>query len=214
MNYAELVASVDRVRFRTACATLLDEGLSTHLCEQVLACRLPAQGRLELLLRLFHELPLYSVLASTKPLLAELSPAGRDLLWHELASAAARERSAAADAAETALFADFFADSQCVDEAWNVLISPGHPEGCLRCALRVSSPVPWRLKRLVFARLLADPNGPKWHPLLFQALRGARHAFFGATVDREEGLLVLDRLTLPGREGELIALQKSLGELP
>lgn len=210
LSYADLVASVDHVRFRTACATLLDEGLSQELCELVLRLPRPASERLALLLRLFHELPLYSVLSACNPLLVNLPRSGRAPFWRELAAACAHERSARADAAETALFADFFADAMTVDEAWAALVAPDQPEDCLRAALRVSAPVPWRLKRLVIARLLSKEA---WHPLIFQALSGAVRAMFGPTLDREEGLLVLARLTLPGREAELQRLGEAIAKV-
>jgi hypothetical protein len=211
LSYAELVASIDRVRFRTACATLLDEGLSQELCERVLALRRPASERLALLVALFQDLPLYSVLAACNLLLHDLPRSARAPFWQELAASCALERSARADAVETALFADFFADPMSVEEAWAALVDPGLPEACLRAALRVSAPVPWRLKRLVIARLLAKET---WHPVLFQALRGGLHAFFGPTLEREEALLVLGRLALPGREAERQQLEEALGRLP
>lgn len=207
MTYAELVAGVDRVRFRTACATLMDEQLATDLCEHALDAPSEAEARLALLLRLFQDLPLYSVLAACRPLLPGLGRHGREPLWSVLTAAVARERTGAADAAETALFADFLADHGTVDEAWGALLAPGQPEACVRTALRVSAPAPWRLKRVAFARLLPDP---RWHALLFHALRGALLAFLGPTVDPEEGLQVLERLVLPGREAEVASVRAGL----
>jgi hypothetical protein len=208
MTYEQLIASVDRVRFRTACATLVDEELASALCQAILRTGdRPATERLALLLRLFADLPLYSVIHAALELLPGLDAAGRVTLFNALAQALARERSAASEAVETLLFADLFADGALVDEAWAALSGPGIPLVTLRSVLRVSAQVPWRLKRTLFARLLAQPE---WHAQLYLAVRGSRYALFGSAVDPEEARLVLEHLVLPGRERELEALRAAL----
>ena len=207
-TYEALLARADRVRFRTACATLMDEELARAFGEALLGYPLTAGERLALLLRLFQELPMYALLDCALTLIPELDPAGRAPLYAALAQSLARERSAASDAAETALFANLFADGALVDEAWSALALPGAPPAQLRAVLRVSAQVPWRLKRTLFGALLAHAE---WHPHLFLALSGARHGLFGSTVDPDEARLLADRLALPGREQELEALRRKLG---
>ena len=208
-TWEALLARADRVRFRMACATLMDEELARAFGEALLTYALPAEPRLALLLRLFQELPMYAVLDCALTLIPELDPPGRAPLYAALAQSLARERSAASDAAETALFANLFADGSLVDETWAALATPDAPAAQLRAVLRVSAQVPWRLKRTLFARLLPEPL---WHPHLFLALSGARHGMFGATIDVEEAWLLAERLVLPGREGELEALRRKLGQ--
>ena len=207
LTYQALVGGLDRIRFRMACATLMDEELARALGEIILGCGQPADARLGLLLRLFADLPVYAVLDCALTLFPELDPGERAALYTALAQALARERTAAADAAETVLFANLFADGALVDDAWAALASPAAPPAQLRAVLRVSAQVPWRLKRTLFGRLLAEPA---WHPHLLLALNGARHALFGATVDPEEARMLADRLSLPGREAEVEALRRAL----
>jgi hypothetical protein len=211
MTYEELLASVDRIRFRTACATLIDEELARALCEAIYSVCEQDDDALRMLLRLFQDLPLYSVIASAVPLLPLLSRPVRGELYAVLSAALDRERSAAADAVETLLFADLFADPASVDEVWGALALPGASETALRSVLRVSAPVPWRLKRTLFARLLPDSA---WHGQLLLALRGARLSLHGSTLDPEEALLVVDRLVLPDRAAEVESVRRVLTDRP
>jgi hypothetical protein len=207
MTYQELLASVDRVRFRTACATLMDEELARELAEAVRGLQLPPAQRMELLLRLFADLPVYGVLCSARDLLCELPRAQCDDFFAALERALSRERSAGADAVETLLFADLFNAPSVVDVVWRTLTRQGVADPVLRSALRVSAQVPWRLKRELCARLW---HFGQWHASLFHALQAARRPLFGTTVDPEEALLLLDRLELPGREAEVDLLRQQL----
>lgn len=207
MTYQELLVGVDRVRFRTACATLMDEELARELAEAIRDLELPAAQRMALLRQLFSDLPVYGVLCSVRDLLLELPRQDSDGFFEMLVESLTRERSAAADAVETLLFADLFHDASLVDTVWRVMTRPGLPDPVIRSVLRVSAQVPWRLKRQLCARLFPEP---RWHASLFQAIQAARRPLFGTTVDPEEALLLLEELELPGREAELAGLRERL----
>lgn len=208
-DLVDLARWVGEDRFQRACAQAHREALGTgrsldaredddpdlphDLAELV-------EGDLDLSIALYRAMPCYANLMY----LDHWAP--RTELLAELAALLEEPDDALADPVSYWLWCGpFEEDEQRSAAAWHQLTTDAS-EVRLRRLLDVSGPVPWPAKAPMFAALLSTTT---WHPLLWQAVRGAVHDYCGR-VDVADALRLIGRLTDPPLGLDVAELHRTL----
>ncbi len=179
------------------------------IVDLVLASPLTPYDQLQLVFQLYYEMPCYALLMYLKSHAERFIEPFPQTFWcwirHQLES----PDSALSPPVTYALWCDFFEDPETVEAAWAQLLTPLPAPQALRTILIHSGPVPFHLKRGLYATLITDPA---WHYFIFRSLLHSQYDVYGK-LDKQEARKLLARLSLPP-EAENVALLKQACNAP
>jgi hypothetical protein len=221
MDYHALVSSVGDPKYLEACeaaravASLLDYGrggttfdsnIPLELFDQVWKSELPCEKKLGLVFRLYDEMPCYSYVASLSFRFPDLGREGQDRFWSWVRSTLSSGDQARTSPLAYSLWCDFFENAGVVDEAWAQLTRTDIPDAALELVLVHSGPVPFRLKRDLYRKLLPKEQ---WHYHIFRSLLHSAFDVYGE-IDDEEARRIFAQLVLPPETEHLDQLRAKL----
>jgi hypothetical protein len=229
MDRNEIIRTLGEGRFKKACATARKKALDPHYgrseqedafdpedcLEPDVAHQIvdliehdpqPLASKLALALQLYDEMPCYALIFYVKCCVVELSQDDRTAFWTWV-----RARLESADPTlppplAYSLWCDYFEDGQIVEEAWTSLVSPLPSEQALQTLLVHSGPVPFALKKKVYALLIGTP---RWHYYVFRSLLHSQFDVFGS-IEPQEAWSLLEKLDLPEETESLGELKEKL----
>lgn len=149
--------------------------------------------KLETTTSLFEEMPCYSYFFFIGMHFEYLSEEDLKNFWSWMRKLLASEDRAYLNAAGYFLWCDFFEDGERVERAWMEVTQEGLLSSAIRCVLDHSGPVPYPMKKDLYARLIADQA---WHLPIFRSLLHSAHDVFGQ-LDKKDARKVLAQLELP-----------------
>lgn len=154
---------------------------------------LPIAPKLEVTASLFEEMPSYSFFTFLCTHYEEFAEEDLKKFWSWIRKLLTSEDRAYLNAAGYSLWCDFFEDGRRVERAWMEVTQEGLPSSAIRCVLEHSGPVPYPMKKDLYARLIADQA---WHLPIFRSLLHSAHDVFGQ-IDKKDARKVLAQLDLP-----------------
>jgi hypothetical protein len=145
---------------------------------------------------LYREIPtyglLYQLLITRK--YEDLDPGSRAYLWAFFRDMLSSEDNSLADPVAYSIWCDFF-ETNRVNEAWSALVTKASGR-LLERVLLASGPVPFRLKRDLYAQLIEDE---RWHFYIYRSLLYSQFDVYGQ-IDLAEARGIFNRLSLPSNE--------------
>lgn len=149
---------------------------------------------------LYREIPAYGLLHRMfiSRAYADLDSEARRLFWQFTREMLSAPDDTLADPVAYYMWCQFFED-EWSGEAWKAL-TVGAPDRLLERILIVSGPVPFSIKRDLYAQKLGNR---RWHYFLYRGLLGSTFDVYGR-VEKNEARRMLERLklSLPKREEE------------
>ena len=221
MDHEALIASVGASRYREACEAAradsvradygrgeptFNSDIPLELFDQVWESELPHSRKLDLVLKLYDEMPCYSYLSSLSMWFSDLGSNVRARFWKWVRSKLSSDDPAFPPPVAYSLWCDFFENSKTVEEAWSEVARTDLPDSALQLVLIHSGPVPFPLKRALYQRLLPQE---RWHYYIFRSLLHSEFDVNG-DIDHEEAGRVLSRLGIPADTEHLDKLRAKL----
>jgi hypothetical protein len=164
------------------------------------------QEKVETLFELYDELPAYGLLMYAIHHYREWPEAVRTQFWDAVRTRLGGVDQALARPLAYSLWCDWFEDPTLVEEVWAQLTTPSTHPAVLREVLIASGPVPYRLKRPLYTRLVAQPE---WHYYIFRSLLHSTFDVYGQ-LERQDAGQWLARLQLPSTTEHLSDLRARL----
>ena len=159
---------------------------------------------LHLALDVYDRMPCYATLSYIRHFAAQFEAADLGMVWNSYRRWLEGPDDRLADPVAYSLVKDFFPSREFVAEAWRALSTLEQPRvRRLKRLLRISGPVPYRLKAELYARLM---NDPRWHPSILESLKSR------SDIDAAEAEEILGKLCFSDDAPELDPTRERLLE--
>lgn len=188
--------------------TPFDSDIPHAIADMILNSSLTPYDQLQLILQLYDEMPCYAFLMYLKSYHERLIVPYPTTFWDWIRHQLETPDLALNQPVTYALWCDFFEDPQTVDTAWTHLMTPLPSRQALQTILIHSGPVPFPLKRVLYATLLPDAT---WHYFIFRSLLHTQFDVYGK-LEKQEARRLVQRLELPADTEHVATLKQALGD--
>ncbi|MBT3209920.1 MAG: hypothetical protein HN347_16370 [Bacteroidetes bacterium] len=162
--------------------------------------------KIEFSFTLFERSPDYGICAEIKMSFNELSKENRLKIWNNYKRLLKFGDSKQREQIEYSLWVDFFEDTETVDEAWENLVGDYQDKDLIRQLLRISGPVPFDKKDLVYMKLVRDKKN---HDYILKSLSGSFFDVYGQ-INIQRARVLLPTLKVNKSTEEYIKLKDCL----